>query len=156
MAGSRQSVVPRVADPPSSTLTFKCVEQRSKVLLVVSPTGNRIVVYWSTNLQIAGRLHRSFGFVEIEAAVVPFQTASVDHCAARRFLFADDPFVVEVEDLPREDRIPMFHQAFVLAIVMSEVGKVVVMRRRLAEIPKKVADAVVSPVPSHVNDRRLW
>ena len=94
--------------------------QRLDLVFVFLPTLYRCLVDRLAHLPAAQRGDGSVGFVKAQACVVPWQAEKFDQPARFRLLVCNHRLIVALVNLARQKRLPMLHQAVVLAIIETE------------------------------------
>src|SRR5215472_9493367 len=99
--------------------------QRLELLLEMSPVAHSLGIDRLAHLLGAWRTHRTRGLVLAEAGRLERQAAVFEQPADIRFRIAYQLLVLDVQDLTRQDRVPVIHQRQVAAVVPAEILEVV-------------------------------
>ena len=125
--------------------------QRAQVLFIVLPACDRFAVQGAAYLVVTCSCHKTLGFVETQAAFVPFQTAEIHHVAADRFLVVYQVLVANLQHGYLQDVIPVSHEPSVVVVESAQLGKVIGVGVGTGKVLEITGQAGIQRVANAVN-----
>ena len=91
--------------------------------------------------------------VEVEACLVPFQSAEIEHAASLRFLIRHDVLVLHIEECTcGQNLAPMSHQTDVINVIASQLRQIVSLVLLAVEQSGETGEAGIHRITVDVNN----
>ena len=107
------------------------------------------------HLPDTGRLHRARRAGQLEELRIPLQAWRGKQRARARLGGADEAIIVEVDDVRREEPLPVSHQAAVLAVEVARVHEVERVTHALVQMQEVHRQAIVERIVRRVHDQSV-